>query len=71
MKPYIFCHMMTSVDGRIDCPMVGQLGIDGRRGETAVFDGIVKSDCTPYHLKLQSVEQWESNIVWRCYKTVK
>lgn len=25
MKPYIFSHMMTSVDGRIDCPMVGQL----------------------------------------------
>ena len=28
MKPYIVCHMMTSVDGRIDCPMVGQLGTD-------------------------------------------
>lgn len=28
MKPYIFTHMMTSVDGRIDCPMVGQLGTD-------------------------------------------
>ena len=23
MEPYIFVHMMTSVDGRIDCPMVG------------------------------------------------
>ena len=28
MKPYIFVHMMTSVDGRIDCPMVGQLSAD-------------------------------------------
>ena len=28
MKPYIFSHMMTSVDGRIDCPMVGQLSTD-------------------------------------------
>ena len=25
MKPYIICHMMTSVDGRIDCAMVDQL----------------------------------------------
>ncbi len=24
-KPYISCYMMTSVDGRIDCDMVGQL----------------------------------------------
>lgn len=30
MKPYIVCHMMASVDGRID----------GRRGMAAVFDGI-------------------------------
>lgn len=25
MKPYVICHMMTSVDGRIDCPMTEQL----------------------------------------------
>ncbi|WPK16970.1 RibD family protein [Pediococcus pentosaceus] len=25
MKPYIICHMMTSVDGRIDCGMTAQL----------------------------------------------
>ena len=24
-KPYIVCHMMTSVDGRIDCQMTGEL----------------------------------------------
>ena len=24
-RPYIICHMMTSVDGRIDCPMTEQL----------------------------------------------
>lgn len=24
-RPYIICHMMTSVDGRIDCAMVGKL----------------------------------------------
>mgnify|MGYP002517181570 CR=1 FL=1 len=28
-KPYIVCHMMTSVDGRIDCAMTSQLpGVD-------------------------------------------
>ena len=25
MKPYIICHMMSSVDGRIDCAMTEQL----------------------------------------------
>ncbi len=24
-KPYIICHMMTSVDGRIDCAMTEHL----------------------------------------------
>ena len=24
-KPYIICYMRTSVDGRIDCDMVGRL----------------------------------------------
>lgn len=28
MRSYIISHMMTSVDGRIDCPMVGQLSTD-------------------------------------------
>lgn len=28
-KPYIICHMMTSIDGRIECEMTGQLaGVD-------------------------------------------
>lgn len=25
MRPYIVCHMMTSVDGRIDCAMTENL----------------------------------------------
>lgn len=29
-KPYIICHMMTSVDGHIDCAMTEQLsGVNG------------------------------------------
>lgn len=28
MRPYIITHMMTTIDGRIDCPVVGQLSTD-------------------------------------------
>lgn len=43
-------------------------GIDGRKGQTAVFDGISHTECAPYKLKLESVEQWETDIVWLRYK---
>lgn len=49
MKPYIITHMMTSVDGRIDCPMVAQLGGDeyyvalDRLGKTSKLSGRVTS----------------------------
>ena len=49
--------------------MIGP-GIDGRAGQTAMFDGIRKTDCTPYKLKLESVEQWPADILWLRY-TVK
>lgn len=28
-KPYVVCHMMASLDGRIDCDMTAQIGSDG------------------------------------------
>ena len=28
MKPYIICHMVASVDGRIDCSMVDKISGD-------------------------------------------
>lgn len=43
-------------------------GIDGRAGKTAVFDGLSRQDCTPYHLELKTVEQWPTGIVWMRYK---
>lgn len=46
-------------------------GIDGREGQTAMFDGIRKADSNPYKLKLESVEQWETDIVWLRYKVKK
>lgn len=46
-------------------------GIDGREGQTAMFDGIHKSGCAPYRLKLESIEQFDSDIVWLRYKTIE
>lgn len=37
-KPYIICHMMTSVDGRIDCGMTAQL--DGNSTYYATLDAL-------------------------------
>jgi 2,5-diamino-6-(ribosylamino)-4(3H)-pyrimidinone 5'-phosphate reductase len=28
-RPYVVCHMMASLDGRIDCDMTEQIGSDG------------------------------------------
>lgn len=62
MKPYIISHMMTSVDGSIDCPMVGQLSTDeyyialeklgscsklSGRVTTALECSVVKEEGTP------------------------
>lgn len=46
-------------------------GIDGREGQTAMFDGIKKADCNPYRLKLESVEKWDTDIVWLRYSVKK
>lgn len=46
-------------------------GIDGREGQTAMFDGIRKERCNPYKLKLESVERWKTDIVWLRYKMKK
>lgn len=46
-------------------------GIDGREGQTAMFDGIRKADCNPYKLKLGSVEKWDTDIVWLRYTMKK
>ena len=41
-------------------------GIDGRAGQTAVFDGIKTMDKVPTHLKLESVKQ-QGDTVWIRY----
>lgn len=37
-KPYVIVHMMTSIDGRIDCGMTAQL--DGNREYYSTLDGL-------------------------------
>lgn len=47
-------------------------GIDGRLGQTAVFDGIVKEDNTPYRLRLDSVRQCPgTEVIWLRYSVRK
>lgn len=40
MKPYIICHMMASVDGRIDCAMTEQID-----PSNAYYDALEQLDC--------------------------
>lgn len=43
-------------------------GIDGRKGETAVFDGCTWKGESPYRLKLKSVEQVSgTEVIWARY----
>lgn len=53
MKPYIITHMMTTIDGRIDCPVVGQLSTD---------EYYIALE------RLGACSQWETGIVWLRYK---
>lgn len=39
-KPYVICHMMTSIDGRIDCGMTAQL-----RGNDVYYNTLSAIDC--------------------------
>ena len=44
-------------------------GIDGRNGETAVFDGCTWNGDFPYRLKLNSVEQvLDTDVIWVRYQ---
>lgn len=52
-KPYIICHMMTSVDEREEMP--------------SVFDGL-KMNHPLIHLKLMDVKKFASDAVWIRYK---
>jgi riboflavin biosynthesis pyrimidine reductase len=44
-------------------------GIDGRKGQTALFDGIPDMDRMPVRLSLESVEHVANGTLWIRYKT--
>lgn len=46
-------------------------GIDGRKGQTALFDGIADMNRMPVKLSLESVDRLENDILWIRYKTNK
>ena len=81
-KPYIICHMMTSLDGRIDCAMVGQL--EGVREYYTTLDELELSstlsgrvtaqtemalsmDKKTIPLKLKDAKIFENGAVWLRY----
>lgn len=43
-------------------------GIDGRRGMTALFDGICDANRLPTHLHLQSLERLSGDVLWLRYQ---
>lgn len=43
-------------------------GIDGRKGETSLFDGISDKSRMPVRLRLQQVEALENDVLWLRYK---
>lgn len=43
-------------------------GIDGRKGQTALFDGIADMDRMPVRLSLESVERFGNDTLWIRYK---
>lgn len=47
-------------------------GIDGRKGETAVFDGAKWQGGKPYSLKLKDMRQWEgTETIWIRYEVAR
>lgn len=44
-------------------------GIDGRKGQTALFDGIPDMDRMPVKLSLKSVDRMANDTLWIRYKT--
>ena len=46
-------------------------GVDGREGQTAVFDGIADLNRQPAALRLESCQRFENGTVWLRYTPVR
>lgn len=57
-------------DGLIDeVSLLLAPGIDGRKGQTALFDGIADMNRLPVKLSLDSIERLDNDVLWIRYKT--
>lgn len=43
-------------------------GIDGRKGQTSLFDGISHDARVPLRLKLEDIRRLPNDVVWLRYK---
>lgn len=46
-------------------------GIDGRKGETSLFDGIGDASRIPVPLRLEHVERLDNDVLWLRYRTIR
>ena len=79
-RPYIFCHMLTSLDGKI---MGNYMSTpEGEIGSSVCADGSTKtptlfmekeglSNNKPVHFKLEDVKIMEGDSLWLRYKIKK
>ena len=51
MKPYIVCHMMQTIDGRVACDMVDKISDDYR----------------PLSLKFKEISTFPNGVIWARY----
>ena len=72
MKPYVVCHMASSLDGRINPDRWRPEGaIDGASGAPTVFDSQEALSAMPapiQSLSLEKCQLMESGIVWLRYR---
>lgn len=76
-NPYIICHMMMSVDGRIDCGMIVKIAGSNEYYETLSaldvptnLSGRVTAQlelAEPVNLKFLSVQPYDNGAVWLRY----
>jgi hypothetical protein len=79
MRPYVICHTMTSIDGKIDGAISAvaakgeyeKTGIEGSHEIAALFDGIGSKGHRIAPLELKSVEQRDGGTLWIPYAVVQ
>lgn len=65
-RPYIVCHMMTALDGKITGPFMESPVADGESDTVTLFE---KRNAAgdPVTFTLKDVEKGRDNSIWLCY----